>query len=145
MEDKEDKKIEDPFKKFLSEEDLNTLEEIQKKMMDRIKQDPEYSTMFNNSTPPEVDPSNPYAFDDINKPNHISDQDRELIFYIRAELSTIDYKQQKYISLDNCYNESYHIPIPSGIDFEQSFNTFVESFEKTLGALGTKLYNQNHE
>lgn len=136
---------EDIFKKFLSEEEFDTLDKIQKKLMDQLKQDPEYSKIFENKTPPEVDLSDPYAFDDINKPNHISDQERELIFYIRAELSTIDHKQKKYISLDNCYNESYHIPIPSGADFTQAFDPFIQSFEKTLGSLGTKLNQQNND
>jgi hypothetical protein len=134
-----EEKPEDPLKKFLSEEDLKTLEEIQKKLIDNLKQDPEYSKVFQNEKIPEFDSSSPYAFDEVNKPNHISDQDRELIFYIRAELSTIDYKQQKYISLEHCYNESYHIPIPSGVDFKNSFDPFIETLEKNLSSLGTKL------
>jgi hypothetical protein len=140
-----EEKPEDPFRKFLSEEDAQTLEEIQKRLIDKLKQDPEYSKSFENKELPNIDASDPYVFDEINKPQHLSDQNRELIFYIRAELSTIDYEQQKYISLDHCYNESYHIPIPSGVDFKDSFDPFVETFEKTLGSLGTKLNKGSHE
>lgn len=136
---------EDPFKKLLSEEDIKTLEAIQKKIVNKIQKDPEYSKNLNDTYGPKIDSSSPYAFDDINKPNHLSDQDRELIFYIRAELSTIDHKNQKYISLDNCYNESYHIPIPSGVDFNKSFDSFIESFEKNLGSFGTKLNHHNND
>lgn len=133
-------KLEDEFKDILDKEELAILEKIKQKFEEKM------STQAHEYMPPEpVDMSNPYAFDDVNKPPNISDDHRELIFYIRGEISTIDHANKRYVSLDQCYNESYHIPIPSGISYEEALTEFTQEFEQHLSTLGHKVHKLKNE
>lgn len=131
-----------PFKDILSEEELDQLSKIQAKVQakfaEKFNNDPQPYNHQNNQEA--FDASSPYAFDEINRPNHISDQDRELIFYIRGEISTIDFKQNKYLSLDKCLDESFHIPIPSGTNLDNKVIEFMKIFEQELGTLAKKIH-----
>lgn len=123
----------------LSETELKVLHKIQEKLKADI--DKQYSNLESDCLK-DVDTQSPYAFDDIEKPIHISNEDRELIFHIRGEISTIDHSTKTYLSLDTCLNETYHIPIPSGCDLQNTINEFMSNLELTLKPLAQKIYDQ---
>lgn len=133
--------IQNSLDQILSENDLSTLANLQEKIKAKLEQSAS-STINDNAL--DIDNiKSPYAFDEINKPNHISSENRELIFYIRAEVSTVDHEQNKYVSLDQCMDESYHIPVPSGSDLQTKISEFIRLFETSLGDLAKKIYYTN--
>lgn len=134
-----------PFKDILSEEELDQLNKIQAKVKAKFIEKFSNNTENLDSSKAAVDTSSPFAFDEINRPNHISNQDRELIFYIRGEISTIDFEQNKYLSLDKCLDESFHIPIPSGVNLDNKVIEFMKIFEQELGTLAKKINLPNNE
>jgi hypothetical protein len=128
----------DIFKDILSESEIETLitlqEKIQSKLSEKATENTESNLLEN------FDASSPYAFDEINKPNHLSNENRELIFYVRAEVSSIDYENHKYLSLDQCLDESFHIPIPSGTNLDNKINEFMNIIENSLNDLAKKIH-----
>lgn len=126
--------IEEELQNILNEEELALLSKIKQKFEKKISEPPK-----------SIDINDPYAFDDINKIPNLSDSDRELIFYIRGEVSTIDFANNKYLSLNECYNQNYHISIPSGISYEETMKEFVLGFEQHLSILGNKVHKLKNE
>lgn len=125
----------EPFKDILSESEIETLIKLQEKIQSKLAEKVDHA-------PPDFDPSSPYAFDEINKPDHLSNENRELIFYVRAEVSTIDQEKNQYLSLNQCLDESFHIPVPSGVNLENKINEFMSVFESSLQNLAQKIYNK---
>lgn len=125
------------LKDILSEEELQQLAQLEEKIYTKISETISSNIPENSSY--NFDVSSPYAFDEINKPNHISNSDRELIFYIRGEVSTIDKVNNKYLSLDRCLDEAFHIPVPSGSDLKIKISEFMCTLEKELSALAKKV------
>lgn len=132
----------DIFKDILTQSEIDELTKLQDKIRSKLSEtitaNSETNTLDN------FDASSPYAFDDINKPNHISNENRELIFYVRAEISTVNSEKNKYLSLDQCLDESFHIPIPSGINLENKVNEFMSIFENNLTNLAQKIHKQQN-
>jgi hypothetical protein len=125
------------LKDILSEEELETLAQLEDKIYAKLSESINKNTPEN--PPYNFDISSPYAFDEINQPNHISNNDRELIFYIRGEISTIDKINNKYLSLNRCLDEAFHIPIGSGVDPKTKIHEFMSTLEKDLSTLAKKI------
>lgn len=128
----------DIFKDILSKEEIKTLVSLQEKIQSKLSEQIQENMDTNHLDG--FDTSSPYAFDEINKPDHLSNEDRELIFYVRAEISSIDHVNNKYLSLDQCLDESFHIPIPSGTNLADKVNEFMKIFENNLNNLAQKIY-----
>ena len=88
------------FKEILTESEIDMLTKLQEKIKSKLSEP--ISEADENNALEDIDTSSPYAFDDVNTPNHFSEENRELIFYVRAEVSTIDKKKNQYLSLDHC-------------------------------------------
>lgn len=126
----------------LSDEEIETLKKIQTKLLSDIKK--QYENLDKNYLQ-DIDTESPYAFNDIDKPLHLSDEDRELVFYIRAEISTIDHSTKRYLSLDTCLDETYHIPVPSGCNLQTKINEFMSTLESVLSPLAQKIHAKTEQ
>jgi hypothetical protein len=126
---------------ILTESELEQLTAIQNKIRSKISED--INSNIDKNILEDTDVKSKYAFDDINKPEHLTGENYELTFYVRAEATTLDPERKQFLSVEQCLDESFHIPVPSGTNLSTKINDFMVIFENTLGNLAQKINKIN--
>ena len=65
------------------------------------------------------------------EPERVTNYPREILIKINAEMSTST-DSNKLLKVDNVVENYYHIPVPSGIDYTEKIDTFMEKFDEQL-------------
>tara|TARA_B100000085_G_C18548217_1_gene514772 strand:+ start:906 stop:1295 length:390 start_codon:yes stop_codon:yes gene_type:complete len=68
----------------------------------------------------------------------ITNYPREIVIKVNAEISTVS-DANKLLEIDNVVENYYHIPIPSGIDYTDKIDDFMNKFDTEVGELVIKI------
>lgn len=110
-------------------EKLNTA--IVRKMQERKK------SVFENADQVMADKN--LLIDDPIKSRHITDYDREIFVSLRMEISSTNTEGQ-IIELGQILESFYHIPVPSGTDYYESMQKFINKFDNELTDCAKKMH-----
>lgn len=83
--------------------------------------------------------SNPETFQDPNEYKHVTTYPREIIIKLNAELSTVDKQTNMLLENDNIVDNFYHIPVPSGSNYIEKINDFLDKFDKEIENVAVKI------
>ena len=103
-----------------------SLEQIKKENIEKMAKDLEDPDYFNQPT--EV--------------KHVTDYQREILIKINAEISTTN-DQNKLLEIDNIVENFYHIPVPSGVDYVEKIDEFLDAFDKEIQDCAIKINTKN--
>ena len=103
-----------------------SLEQIKKENIEKMAKDLEDPDYFNQPT--EV--------------KHVTDYQREVLIKINAEISTTN-DQNKLLEIDNIVENFYHIPVPSGVDYVEKIDEFLDAFDKEIQDCAIKINTKN--
>ena len=78
------------------------------------------------------------------KAESVTNYQREIIIKVNAELSSTNDANQ-LLELNNVVENFYHIPIPSGINYEEKIDEFVDKFDTEVGNLVIKIKTDGTE
>lgn len=78
------------------------------------------------------------------KAESVTNYQREIIIKVNAELSSTNDANQ-LLELNNIVENFYHIPIPSGINYEEKIDEFVDKFDTEVGNLVIKIKTDGTE
>jgi|TARA_B100000073_G_scaffold84137_1_gene64759 hypothetical protein len=82
--------------------------------------------------------------DDPLEPRHITDYDREVYVSLNIEMTAID-ENGNFKEISQLLNNSYHIPVASGVDYAVKVHDFVNKFDQGLGDCAQKISIQTDE
>lgn len=84
--------------------------------------------------------------DFFNKPKeikHVTGYQREILIKVNAEISTTN-DHNRLLEIDNIVENFYHIPVPSGTNYIEKIDKFLEKFDQELEDCAIKI-NTNNE
>jgi hypothetical protein len=124
--------------KNLSEDEQSLLEKISSKMDNELE-------AFKKANVEKMakECENPDLFEP-KKIESVTNYQREIIIKISAELSATN-QSNKLLEIDNITENFYHIPVPSGIDYEEKIDEFVNKFDTEVGNLVIKIKTDGTE
>lgn len=105
-----------------------SLDDIKKQNIDKMAKDLEDPNYFNRPT--EV--------------KHVTDYQREILIKVNAEISTTNDTNQ-LLEIDNIVDNYYHIPVPSGVDYVEQIDKFLEIFDKEVENCAIKINTNNEQ
>jgi hypothetical protein len=118
----------------LSKEELEILESINTKFqeqLDKTKEDVK-------ANPDKYLGGQDILSDHPLEPRHITDYDRELYISLKIEMTALDEKCN-FKEITQIVDNAYHIPVPSGVDYQVKVDKFVNKFDKELGDCAEKI------
>jgi LysM repeat protein len=127
--------VNDPFNSLdLSTEELEVLESINIKVQEQL-----------NKTKEDVKENPDKYLDDPNilgdhplEPRHVTDYNRELYISLKIEMTALD-ENCNFKEITQVVDNAYHIPVPSGVDYQVKVDKFVNKFDKELGDCAEKI------
>ena len=127
--------VNDPFDSLdLSTEELEVLESINIKVQEEL-----------NKTKEDVKKNPDKYLDDPNilgdhplEPRHVTDYNRELYISLKIEMTALD-ENCNFKEITQVVDNAYHIPVPSGVDYQVKVDKFVNKFDKELGDCAEKI------
>ncbi len=127
--------VDDPLKDIdLTDEEQALLESIGKKItdnMDAVSKDVQEN--------PDKYLDNPRILqDDPIEPRHITDYDREVYVSLNIEMTAIG-EDGNFTEISQLLNNSYHIPVASGVDYAVKVHEFINKFDQGLGDCAQKI------
>lgn len=87
-------------------------------------------------------PSGTKYLDHPSNPKHISNEPREIIIRLHAEISTID-NNHRLQDISELFNHYYHIPVPADIDFRNNLIPFLEKVDEQVSEYANKIQPKN--
>ena len=84
--------------------------------------------------------------DFFNKPKeikHVTGYQREILIKVNAEISTTN-DHNRLLEIDNIVENFYHNPVPSGTNYIEKIDKFLEKFDQELEDCAIKI-NTNNE
>ena len=105
----------------------NELEEFQKSNIEKMAEECEDPNLFQPK-----------------KAESVTNYQREIIIKVNAELSSTNDANQ-LLEIDNVVENFYHIPVPSGINYEEKIDEFVNKFDTEVGNLVIKIKTDGTE
>lgn len=93
------------------------------------------------TTPSTNDMADPF---NVEAPKHITDYDREVLIKVTADITTIDPESRMLKSMETRYEELYHIPIPSGVDYMKNLSQFFDTFENNINRCALEINKVNN-
>lgn len=69
---------------------------------------------------------------------------REIVFKIEGTVYNQN-SQQEIIATEGIFDQSYHIPVPSGVEYIPYINTFMKQFISCLEATSQESWKQNND
>jgi hypothetical protein len=88
------------------------------------------------------DLEDPNYFNHYKEVRHVTDYQREILIKINAEISTTN-DQNKLLEIDNIVENFYHIPVPSGVDYVEKIDEFLDAFDKEIQDCAIKINTKN--
>jgi len=88
------------------------------------------------------DLEDPNYFNRYKEVRHVTDYQREILIKINAEISTTN-DQNKLLEIDNIVENFYHIPVPSGVDYVEKIDEFLDAFDKEIQDCAIKINTKN--
>ena len=131
----------DPLKNIdLTDEEKTFLESIGKKITDNME-----SVKKDVQENPDKYLDNPQILqDDPIEPRHITDYEREVYISLNIEMTAID-ETGNFNEISQLLNNSYHIPVASGVDYSVKVHEFINKFDQGLGDCAQKISIQTNE
>jgi hypothetical protein len=124
---------------ILTAEEKQQLDIIQKKIQSNL--DEIYKKNLQNFTE-NLDDSVSSGLDEASHPQHISNNQKEMLVYLRAEVSTID-EQGNLKDIQQCLDNYYHIPVAPNSDYEVLLKEFVDKFDSELTSCAKRIHPEN--
>jgi hypothetical protein len=130
-------------------ENPNDLEKIltqeEKDFLSKIKD--KYQTYLNDfyrsnieTIQKEIDSSGPEPFNEAEPPRNITGYQREMIIKVISEVTTID-ESGRLTAVEAVTEDSYHIPVPAEVDFNNLLKQFFDKFDPEITNLAKKITN----
>lgn len=123
----------------LSEAEQDLLKHIEKKIQDYIAKEQEK----NLANIDEVMKS-PAMTDSAIYNKHITNYDREIFVHLEMEISAVN-EDNQLKEVGQILENFYHIPIPSGVDYIEKMQNFVNIFDKELNDCAIKIHSNNEK
>ena len=70
---------------------------------------------------------------------HVTNYQREILVKVDAQLSTVSDETNQLLEVDNIVENFYHIPIPSGVNYVEKIDEFLEKFDNELENIAIKI------
>tara|TARA_B100001778_G_scaffold42914_1_gene31042 strand:+ start:5459 stop:5875 length:417 start_codon:yes stop_codon:yes gene_type:complete len=118
----------------LSKEELEVLESINIKFQKKLEQTQEDVK----ANPDKYFGGQDVLSDHPLEPRHITNYDRELYISLKIEMTALD-ENCNFQEITQVTDNAYHIPIPSGVDYQVKVNEFVNKFDQELGDCAKKI------
>tara|TARA_S200002703_G_scaffold20667_5_gene17055 strand:- start:38097 stop:38510 length:414 start_codon:yes stop_codon:yes gene_type:complete len=133
--------VDDPLKDIdLTDEEQAFLESIGKKITDNME-----SVSKDVQENPGKYLDNPRILqDDPIEPRHITDYDREVYVSLNIEMTAIG-EDGNFSEISQLLNNSYHIPVASGVDYAVKVHEFINKFDQGLGDCAQKISTKTDE
>jgi len=133
--------VDDPLKDIdLTDEERALLESIGKKITDNME-----SVSKDVQENPDKYLDNPRILqDDPIDPRHITDYDREVYVSLNIEMTAIG-EDGNFSEISQLLNNSYHIPVASGVDYAVKVHEFINKFDQGLGDCAQKISTKKDE
>jgi hypothetical protein len=123
---------------ILSAEEQAAWQKIQSKLTEHISD----IYLSNLKQLDESIPSGTKYLDHPLQPKHISNEPREIIIRLHAEISTIDNNHQLQ-DISELFNHYYHIPVPANSDFRDNLIPFLEKVDDQVSEYANKIKPNN--
>lgn len=127
--------VDDPLKNLdLTDEEQALIESIGQKIADNMD-----AVQKDVSENPGKYLDNPGILqDDPIEPRHITDYEREVYISLNIEMTAID-ETGNFKEISQLLNNSYHIPVASGVDYAVKVHEFINKFDQGLGDCAQKI------
>tara|TARA_Y100000004_G_C8902100_1_gene406895 strand:- start:417 stop:818 length:402 start_codon:yes stop_codon:yes gene_type:complete len=83
--------------------------------------------------------SNPEIFQDPENCKHVTTYPREILIKLSAELSTVSSETNQLLELDTIVENFYHIPVPSGANYLEKIDSFLDKFDVEVEDVAIKI------
>ena len=129
----------------LTDEEKAVLENIANKMQQSFSTNEFQEGRRHNVEQLEKDASNPNFFNQPRELMHVTNYQREILIKVKAELSTVSDETQQLLEVDNIVENFYHIPVPSGVNYVEKIDEFLEKFDNGLEDIAIKINTDDRQ
>ena len=120
------KSIADKVQKQFSNKDI---QQARKENVEQIAKDASDSNFFNQ--PKEL--------------THVTNYQREILVKVDAQISTMSDDTQQLLEVNNVVENFYHIPVPSGVNYLEKIDAFLEKFDNELEDIAIKINTNDRQ
>lgn len=129
----------------LTDEEKAVLENIANKMQQSFSTNEFQEGRKHNVEQLAKDASNPNFFNQPRELMHVTNYQREILIKVKAELSTVSDETQQLLEVDNIVENFYHIPVPSGVNYVEKVDEFLEKFDNELEDIAIKINTDDRQ
>jgi len=122
-----------------SKEEQALLDKIARKMQSTVSSDEFQEARKQNVEQIAKDAADPNFFNHSRELNHVTTYQREIFIKLNAEISTTSEETQQLLKVDNIVENFYHIPVPSGVNYVEKIDKFLEKFDNELEDIAIKI------
>ena len=123
----------------LTEEEKAVLQKITAKMQNSFSSNEFQEGRRKNVEQIDKDASNPHFFNQPRELKHVTNYQREILIKVNAEMSTVADETNQLLEVDNIVENFYHIPVPSGVNYVEKIDEFLEKFDNELENIAIKI------
>jgi len=123
----------------LTEEEKALLNRITAKMQDTLASNEFQQARKQNVEQIAKDASDPNFFNQPKELVHVTNYQREILVKVDAQLSTVSDETNQLLEVDNIVENFYHIPVPSGVNYVEKIDEFLEKFDNELENIAIKI------
>ncbi len=129
----------------LTDEEKAVLEKIANKMQQSFSTNEFQEGRRQNVEQLAKDASTPNFFNQPRELTHVTNYQREILIKVKAELSTVSDETQQLLEVDNIVENFYHIPVPSGVNYVEKIDEFLEKFDNELENIAIKINTDDRQ
>jgi hypothetical protein len=125
--------------KTFTKEEQELIDKIARKMQSTVSSDEFQEARKQNVEQIAKDAADPEFFNQPRELMHVTNYQREIFIKVNAEISTTSEETQQLLKVDNIVENFYHIPVPSGVNYVEKIDEFLEKFDNELEDIAIKI------
>lgn len=129
----------------LTDEEKELLERITTKAQKQFSSEDIQQARKDNIEQIAKDASDPNFFNQPKELTHVTNYQREILVKVDAEISTVSDETQQLLEVDNIVENFYHIPVPSGVNYIEKIDEFLEKFDNELEDIAIKINTDDRQ
>jgi hypothetical protein len=128
-----------------SKEEQELLDKIARKMQSTVSSDEFQEGRKHNIEQIAKDAADPEFFNQPRELTHVTNYQREIFVKLNAEISTTSEETQQLLEVNNIVENFYHIPVPSGVNYVEKIDEFLEKFDNELEDIAIKINTNDRQ
>tara|TARA_B100001778_G_scaffold330473_1_gene333029 strand:+ start:1607 stop:2026 length:420 start_codon:yes stop_codon:yes gene_type:complete len=129
----------------LTDEEKALLNKITDKMQNNFDSNEFQEARKQNVEQIAKDASDPEFFNQPRELVHVTNYQREIFIKLNAEISTTSEETQQLLESNTIVENFYHIPVPSGVNYVEKIDEFLEKFDNELEDIAIKINTDDRQ